>query len=98
MTSEIVARHGDRAEACEMLGQELRVEQPEASRPQPRDEMHERHLGGVAGAVKHALAEEDAAKAHAVEAAHERAALVRLDRMGVARAVKAGDRAGESRH
>ena len=80
-----------------MLGEELRVEQPKAAGSKPREQMHERDLGGVARAVKHALAEERAAQAHAVEAADQRAVLVDLDRMRVARRREGRDRAEGSR-
>ena len=55
-------RNFDRAETAQMLGDVLGVEQFEAARDQPRHQMHQRHLRGVAGAVKHALAEERAAR------------------------------------
>ena len=67
-----------------MLGRELRVEQPETAGPEAREQMHERDLRGVAGAMKHALAEEGAAQAHPVETADQRLALIGLDRMGMA--------------
>ena len=41
-----------------MLGEELRVEQAKAAGAQAGKKMDERDLGGVAGAVEHALAEE----------------------------------------
>jgi hypothetical protein len=69
----------DRAEAAQMLGDVLGVEQFEAAGDQPRHQMHQRHLRGVAGAVEHALAEEGAAQADAVEAADEIVALPDLD-------------------
>ena len=55
-------RNFDRAETAQMLGDILGVEQLEAARDQPRHQMHQRHLRGVAGAVEHALAEEGAAR------------------------------------
>ena len=67
-----------------MVGHELGVEQAEAAGLQPRDEMHERDLGGVARAVEHALAEEGAAEADAVEPADQRVAVVDLDRVAMA--------------
>ena len=79
------ARNLDRAEAAQMLGDILRVEQFEAARDQPRHQMHQRHLRGVAGAVEHALAEEGAAEADAVEPADEVAILPDLDAVGSAR-------------
>ena len=68
-----------------MVGDELRVEQPEAAGPQPRHQMHQRDLGGVARAMEHALAEERAAERDAVEPADQRIAVIDLD--GVAMAV-----------
>ena len=52
--------------------------------PEAREQMDERDLRGVAGAMEHALAEEGAAQAHAIEAADQLIALVSLERMGVA--------------
>ena len=72
-------RNLDRAEAAQMLGDILRVEQFEAARDQPRHQMHQRHLRGVAGAMKHALAEERAAEADAVQAADQIVILPDLD-------------------
>src|SRR5207245_2704047 len=54
-----------------MLGDILRVEQFEAARNQPRHQMHQRRLRGVAGVVKHALTEEGAAEADPIEPADE---------------------------
>src|SRR5919201_2254874 len=45
--------------------------------------MHQRNLGSVAGAVKHALAEERACETHAIEAAHEHVLIVDFDRMAI---------------
>src|SRR5712672_3086671 len=57
----------DRAKAAQVLGHILRVEQRKAARDQPRHQMHQRHLRGVAGTMKHALAEEGAAEADPVQ-------------------------------
>ncbi len=80
-----------------MLGHELGVEQAEAAGPQPRHEVDERDLRGVALAVEHALAEEGAAEPHAVEAADQPAVAPDLDRVAVAEveqlAVEAADAA-----
>jgi len=54
----LAARDLDRAEALEMGGRELRVEQHEAAAAQPRHEMDEGHLAGVGHSAEHALAEE----------------------------------------
>src|SRR3954465_14093678 len=64
-------RYLDRAENPEMIGHELRVQQLEPAGLEPGHEMHERNLGRVACAVKHALAEEGAAECHAVKTADE---------------------------
>src|SRR5665213_3787624 len=45
--------------------------------------MHQRDLGGVARAVKHALAEEGTAERDAVKPAHQRVAVVHLDGMAM---------------
>ena len=66
-----------------MLGDILGVEQLEAARDQPRHQMHQRHFRGVAGAMEHALAEEGAAEADAIEAADEVAVLPDLDAVAV---------------
>src|SRR5262249_7692725 len=71
-------RHLDRAEGLEMVGDELGVEQPEASCFEPRNQMHQRHLRGVARAMEHALAEESAAERDAVEPTHEGLAVIDL--------------------
>ena len=72
-------RDFDGAEAAQMLGHILRVEQFKAAGDQPRHQMHQRDLRGVAGAVKHALAEEGAAEADAVESADQIVVLPDLD-------------------
>ena len=73
-----------------MGGEELAVEQAEPAHPEPRDEISERDLGGVAGAAEHALAEEGRAEPDAVEAADQAVVLPALDRMGVAAIVELG--------
>ena len=82
------ARHLDRAERLQMIGDELGVEQREAAGAQPRHQMHQRHLRGVARAVEHALAEERAAEADAVEPAGQLAVLVGLDAVAMADVVE----------
>src|SRR5947209_19819689 len=71
-----------------MVRDELRVEQYEAAGDQARDEMHQRHLRGVAFAVEHALAKECAAKRDAVESAGELVAVPRLHAVAVAELVQ----------
>ena len=67
-----------------MLGRELRVEQPEPSGAKAREQMHQRNLRGVPGAMEHAFAEEGAAQAHPVKAADQGVPLVGLNRMRTA--------------
>ena len=62
-----------------MLGDELRVQQHKTARDQSRGQMYQRHLGGIAGMMKHALAEEGAAEADAVEPAGQIVAVPDLD-------------------
>ena len=83
-----VARDLERAEALQMLGHELGVEQREAAALQPRHQMHQRDLAGVGLAAEHALAEERAAERDAVEAADQLAIQPGLDRVGVAHDVQ----------
>ena len=71
-----------------MLGDVLGVEQLEAARDQPRHQMHQRDLRGVARGVKHALAEEGAAEADAIEPADEVVALPDLDAVAMAELVQ----------
>jgi hypothetical protein len=47
-------------------GDELRVEQGKAAIFQPRNQIDERDLAGVAGSGEHALAEKGAAEMHAI--------------------------------
>src|SRR3954462_6677201 len=72
-------RHFDGAEAAQVPGNELGVEQYKSAGDQPRDQMHQRDFRGVAGIMKHALAEEGAAETDAVEPAGEIIAVPRLD-------------------
>src|SRR4051812_23508198 len=76
-------RHFDGAEAAQVPGDELGVEQYKSAGDQPRDQMHQRDFRGVAGMMKHALAEEGAAEADAVEPAGEILAVPRLDAMAM---------------
>ncbi len=77
-------RHFGRAEHLQVIGEELRVEQLDSRRPQPRDEMHQRDLRGIARAMEHALAEERAPEAHAVKPADQRVAVIDLDGVAMA--------------
>ena len=67
-----------------MTGDELGVEQGEATVSQSRHQIDQRDLARIAGAREHALAEKRAAEMHAVQPAGERAVLPHLDRMAMA--------------
>src|SRR5918996_1379795 len=60
--------------------------------------MHQRHLGSVAGAMEHALAEEGAGEAHAVKSSDEFLLFVYLDAVAMAAlmqlAIELADAAG----
>ncbi len=64
-----------------MLRRELRVEQPKPAGPKAREQMRQRNLRGVTGAMKHAFAEEGAAQAHPIKAADQGVAVIGLNRM-----------------
>src|SRR5262249_54198451 len=74
-------RDFDCTEGPQMLGHILRVEQAIAASPEASNEMDQRYLGSVAGAMKHALAEESATKRHAIKPADQRLAVVDFDGM-----------------
>src|SRR6185369_13809460 len=67
-----------------MISDVLRVEQLETAMDESRDQVHQRDLRGIARGVKHALAEEGAPQAHAVEPADEVVALPGLDAVAMA--------------
>ncbi len=69
-----------------MRGDELAVEQLPAAGDQPRDEMRERDLRGVAHAADHRFAEKGAAQCDAVESADQLALLPAFDAVGMAEA------------
>src|SRR5687768_13450815 len=50
--------------------------------------MHQRHLGSVAGAMEHALAEEGAGEAHAIKSSDEFILFVYLDAVAMAALVQ----------
>src|SRR5207244_6495323 len=77
------ARHFGGAERLQMVGDELRIEQDEATRFQPGHQMDERDLGGVARPMEHAFPEEGAAETDAIESAHEFGPVIDLDGMAV---------------
>src|SRR5262245_8702531 len=66
-TQVAAARDLHRAELLEMFGDPLRVEQQVPTGAQAVDERDERSLRRVARAMEHRLAEERAAKRHAVQ-------------------------------
>src|ERR1700738_5170699 len=84
------ARDLDRAEALQMRGDELDVEQPEAAAPQARHEMDECDLARIGDAGGHALAEEDGADMDAVEAADQTVVDPDLDAMRCAAVEQCG--------
>src|SRR5215831_16965572 len=79
----LLARDLDTAEALQVRGRELRVEQAETAFAEPLDQGDETHLRRVSaarlGPAEHALAEERRADVHAVEAADQRAVAPRFD-------------------
>src|SRR6478672_9204652 len=68
--------HLDCAECSEVVRHKLGIEEPIAAGLEPGDQMDKRHLGGIANAVEHALAEECAAKCHSVKSADQLVALI----------------------
>src|ERR1700730_15980987 len=79
----------DRAKTAQMLGDILGIEQLESAGDQPRHQMHQRYLGGVAGAMKHALAEKGAAEADAIEPAGQIVVLPDLDAVAMSEFMQA---------
>jgi hypothetical protein len=71
-----------------VLGLELAIEQGEAAGLQPRDQMREGDLRGVAHPGDHRFAEEGSAEREAVEPAGQPVAVPALDRMREAAAVE----------
>src|SRR6516162_11280745 len=76
------------AKGLEVRGDELGVEQPEPAGLESCDEMHQRDFRRIAGTVKHALAEEGAAEAHAVKPAHQLLSVINLDGMAMANVIE----------
>ena len=76
-----------------MRGDELGVEQGEPAEPQPRDQVHQRHLRGVPHPAEHAFAEKRPTDRHPVEAADQVPAHPAFHRMGVAHAMQRGEQA-----
>src|SRR5262245_47576328 len=82
MKGVAVEFHG--AELAQMLGDELGVEQTETAGDQPRTQVDERHLAGIARVREHALPKKGAVEGHAVEPALQPAAGPSLHRVAVA--------------
>ena len=74
----------DGAKCAQMIGDELGVEEPIAAGPEPRHQVDEGDFRRIAGMVEHALAEEGAAEADAIEAADQLAVLVHFNGVAVA--------------
>src|SRR5262249_14035095 len=74
----------DGAELPQMIGDELRVEQRKTTADQPRAQVDERHLAGIALHGEHALAKICAVQRHSVEAADELPAGPCLNRVAIA--------------
>ncbi len=87
-------RHLDCAERLQVLGDILRVEQAIAAGLEPRDQMHQRDLGRVARAMKHALAEECAAERDTVKAADKFVAVIDFDGVAMTALDRAPGRCG----
>src|SRR5262245_23098702 len=82
----ILAWDFQRAEAGEMLGDELRVQESVVPLAESGDQVHESHLAGIGRGREHAFAEEGAAEADPVETADQLAVEPGLDAMGMAHA------------
>src|SRR5205085_7082761 len=78
----------DRPEAAQVRRGRLGVEQLEPALLQATHQVDECDFAGVAAVVEHALAEEGAAEAHAVQAAGQLAGLPGLDAVGEAELVQ----------
>ena len=83
---EFLAVELDGAELAQVVGDELRVEQPEAAVGEARREINERDLRSIALVGEHALAEEGAVERDAIEAADEARAAPHLDGVAMAEA------------
>ena len=77
------ARNSDGTKAREMFRQELRVEQHKTTPSQPRNEMNQSNLAGVAFAREHAFAEEGSAEIHTIEAAGQPAVAPAFNAVGI---------------
>jgi hypothetical protein len=73
-----------RAEAAQVIGHELAVEQGEAADLQPPDQPRQRDLRRVGAGGEHAFAEERTAQPYPVESPRQLALMPAFDRMGMA--------------
>jgi len=71
---ELFAWNFFHAEAEQVSGGELRIQQHEPAVPQARDQMGQRDFRRIGDAGEHALPKERAFEAHAVKPAHKLAA------------------------
>ena len=85
---EVGARHRRRAEARDVRGSDLTVDEPKIARPQVLRQPHERDFRRVGRAREHRLAKEYAADRDAVEPADELAVAPTLERMRPAEPVQ----------
>ncbi|MNT06565.1 hypothetical protein D3C72_1412360 [compost metagenome] len=76
--------NGPGAQAMQVVGRHLAVDQDKAGLLQVLDQGHETYLGGVVGAAEHRLAEKQPAHGQAVQAAHQFTVLAYFNRMGEA--------------
>src|SRR4029078_9230007 len=83
---ELLAVELDGAELAQVVGDELRVEQPEAAVGEACREIDERHLRTTALVEDHALAEEGAVQRDTVEAADEATVVPHFDGVAMAEA------------
>jgi hypothetical protein len=83
-----LSRYCNGAELLKVTGQELRVEQGEPARFQPRNEVDERDLARIALARKHAFTEERRPEADTIQPAHKATIAPAFHAMRAAHAVK----------
>jgi hypothetical protein len=77
-------RNLDPTEACKMWRQELGIEEPETTRPQPRDRMGKGDLRAIHPAREHAFAEEGRPDHHPIDPTGKLIILPDLDAVGAA--------------
>jgi len=86
----VFARNLDRSELGQVAGEKLRIQKYVCAGLHARYEVDQRHLAGISLARKHALAEERAAEADAVEAAGQSALAPALHGVRMTRRVQRG--------